>query len=91
MPSKPFDRQYGQALLDFIQGGGYPDSEIISAEVPSTAIPGILKQFKQAREDVKVRTMPVSMILKAKDFLSGQHQGYEQELCPRYRWLDFTS
>ena len=58
MPSNSSDQQYGQALLDSVRNGSYPESEdVISAELPPTAIPGILKLLKQAREDVKVRTM----------------------------------
>jgi len=55
MPSKLFEQHHGQALLDSIQNGSYPESEgVISADLPSTAIPDILKLLKQAREDVKV-------------------------------------
>lgn len=55
MPSKIPDHHYGQALLDSVQDGSYPESEeIISAELPPPAIPGILNVLEQARNDVKV-------------------------------------
>lgn len=55
MPSAVEDRQLGQAVLDSVQYGSYPESEdVISAEVPPTAIPSILKLLGQAREGVKV-------------------------------------
>lgn len=56
MPSHISDHQYGQAVLNSVQSGTYPDSEeIIAAEVPPSALPTILKLVDQAREDVKVR------------------------------------
>lgn len=56
MPSHISDHQYGEAVLDSVQSGTYPESEeIIAAEVPPSALPTILKLVDQAREDVKVR------------------------------------
>ena len=58
MPSTLVDQHHGQALLDSIQYGSYPESEeVIAADLPSTAIPEILKLLKQAREDVKVHEL----------------------------------
>lgn len=58
MPSNSLDQHHGQALLDSIQNGSYPESEeVISADLPSTAIPDILKLLKQAREDVEVHEL----------------------------------
>lgn len=58
MPSNLLDRHHGQALLDSIQNGSYPESEeVISANLPSTAIPDILELLKQAREDIKVHEL----------------------------------
>lgn len=55
MPSQISDRQYGQAVLNSVQSGTYPESEeIVAAVVPSSALPTILKLVDQAREDVKV-------------------------------------
>ncbi|KAL8826478.1 MAG: hypothetical protein Q9191_003779 [Dirinaria sp. TL-2023a] len=54
MPSKLAEPQYAQALYESIRDGNYPESEdAISATLPTTAIPGVLKLLKQAREDVK--------------------------------------
>lgn len=56
MPSQISERQYGQAVLNSVQNGIYPESEeIVAAEVPPSALPAILKLVDQAREDVKVR------------------------------------
>lgn len=56
MPSKISDRQYGQAVLNSVLNGIYPESEeIVAAEVPPSALPTILKLVDQAGEDVKVR------------------------------------
>ena len=56
MPSHISDHQYGQAVLNSVQSGTYPESEeIIAAEVPPSALPTILKLVDQAREDLKVR------------------------------------
>lgn len=56
MPSSIDPQIYGQAVLDHIQTGAYPDSEeIISAELPASALPAVSKLIEEAREDVKVR------------------------------------
>lgn len=55
MPSAVLYHQYGQALLDSVRDGSYPESEeVISAELPPAAIPGILKHLEQTRNDIKV-------------------------------------
>ena len=49
------DHQYGQAVVDSIYNGSYPDSEeVVSGELPQSALSTILAQINQAREDVKV-------------------------------------
>lgn len=56
MPSQISDDAFGHALLQSIQDGGYPDAEeVISAELPSSALPLILELLGQARVDVKAR------------------------------------
>ena len=58
MPSKAAEQQYAQVLFDSIHNGSYPESEdAVSADLPSTAIPHVLELLKQAREDVKVRSL----------------------------------
>lgn len=55
MPSQISDDAFGQALLLSIQDGGYPEAEeVISAELPSSALPVILELLTKARVDVKV-------------------------------------
>lgn len=61
MPSQISDRQYGQAVLDSVQSGTYPESEaIVAAELPPSALPTILKLVDQAREDVKKNIRQIS-------------------------------
>lgn len=55
MPSRITPQQYGQAVLEHVQTGAYPESEeVISAEFPPSALPEVLGLIEQAREDVKV-------------------------------------
>ena len=55
MPSRITPQQYGQALLEHVQTGAYPESEeIVSADFPPSALPQVSKLIEQAREDVKV-------------------------------------
>ncbi len=55
MPSQITSQQYGQAVLEHVQSGAYPEEEVISAQLPSSALPEVLRFIEQAREDVKVR------------------------------------
>lgn len=55
MPSQISDREYGQAILESVRSGSYPDTEaVVSADLPPSALPTVLKLVAQAREDVKV-------------------------------------
>ena len=55
MPSRITPQQYGQAVLNHVQTGAYPESEeVVSADLPPSALPEISKLIEQAREDVKV-------------------------------------
>ncbi len=55
MPSTVSDKQLQQAVLESVQDGAYPESEaVISAELPPTALSGLLARFEQAREDLRV-------------------------------------
>ncbi|MCJ1465987.1 hypothetical protein MMC07_004606 [Pseudocyphellaria aurata] len=61
MPSKISDRQYGQAVLNSVQSGIYPESEeIVAAEVSPSALPTILRLVDQAGEDVKKTIREIS-------------------------------
>lgn len=55
MPSQITSEQYGQAVLKHVQSGAYPEEEVISAQLPPSALPVVSKLIEQAREDVKVR------------------------------------
>lgn len=51
------DEQLGEAVLQSAKDGLYPDSEeVISANIPATALPVLLQYLNDAREEVKVRT-----------------------------------
>jgi centromere/kinetochore protein ZW10 len=55
MPSLISDHQYGQAVVESVYNGSYPESEeIISANLPESALPTILELVHQAQEGVKV-------------------------------------
>lgn len=55
MTSQIDSHKYGQAVLEHVQRGAYPESEeIISAELPSSVLPQVTKLIEEAREDVKV-------------------------------------
>lgn len=55
MPSQISDHQYGQAVVESVYNGTYPESEeVISGTLPESALPTILNLIDQAREDVKV-------------------------------------
>lgn len=60
MSSHITPQQYGQAVLEHVQSGAYPDSEeVISAELPASALPEVSKLLEQAKEDVKVWTYEI--------------------------------
>ena len=47
--------QYGEALLKHVEKGEYPDSEeLISSELPTSALPQVAELVEQARLDIKV-------------------------------------
>ena len=62
MSSRVTAQQYAQALLDHVQNGTFPESEeVVSAELPASALPAVSKLIEQAREDVKVgEFLPIS-------------------------------
>ena len=55
MSSRVTPQQYGQAVLEHVQDGTYPElEEIVSAELPPSAFPEIAKFIEQAEGEVKV-------------------------------------
>lgn len=55
MPQHFSDDQYGRAVFESVQSGAYPESEkLVSAELPSPALPKIIELVEKACEDVKV-------------------------------------
>lgn len=55
MPPQVSDEQLGQAILESAKDGSYPSSEeVISADVPASALPVALQLLRDAREEVKV-------------------------------------
>lgn len=55
MPSSITQEQYGKAVLEYAQTGTYPEAEdVISAELPPSALPYISKLIGQSQEEVQV-------------------------------------
>jgi hypothetical protein len=55
MPAQASDEQLGNALLQSVEHGAFPqDEQVASAAVPSSALPKLLEVVSQAREDTKV-------------------------------------
>lgn len=55
MPSGTSDLELSKAVYQHVDLGTYPDNEeVISAELPSTALETLSKLLDQARADVKV-------------------------------------
>lgn len=66
MPPRITPQQYGQAVLEHVQTGAYPESEeVISADFPPSALPEVSKLIEQAREDLKVHSRPFHWHLEA--------------------------
>ncbi len=66
MVSRVTPQQYGQAVLEHAQTGTYPeDEDVISAELPPSALPDVSKVIGQAREDVQVGCIYKPQIMKA--------------------------
>jgi centromere/kinetochore protein ZW10 len=56
MPSKISEKELGDAIIQSVEHGVYPESEdVASAELPPTALPNLLEAIGKARENVKVR------------------------------------
>ena len=56
MPPKVSDEQLGDAILESVEHGSFPqDGDVASATVPSTALPKLLEKVGKAREEAKVR------------------------------------
>ena len=87
MPSRITPQQYGQAVLEHVQTGAYPESEeVVSADFPPSALPEVSKLIEQAREDVKVciygrstcssKPLITKIIEKHQEGQPGQRPGY---------------
>ncbi|KAL6716444.1 ribosome biogenesis protein ytm1 [Lecanora helva] len=54
MTTQITSQQYGQAILEHVENGSYPETEeIISGDLPPSALPEISELIEQAKEDVK--------------------------------------
>jgi protein transport protein DSL1/ZW10 len=61
MEAQITDEQLGEAVLKSVQYGVYPDlEEVISADVPDSALPAVLEILNNARNDIKVATYLVN-------------------------------
>ena len=56
MASQTSEQDLGDAILQSVQHGSFPQSEhVASAPVPATVLPKLLEVVGKAREDTKVR------------------------------------
>jgi protein transport protein DSL1/ZW10 len=54
MPPKPPAEVLADAVIRNVEHGIYPDSEdVVSAELPSSALPRLLDTIQKARDEVK--------------------------------------
>ena len=84
MSSRVTPQQYGQAVLENVQGSAYPESEdVISAELPPSALPEVSKLIEQAREDVKVGRSLGPLRMPTKPLSSRPLLGETAERVPR--------
>ena len=55
MPSRIAEDRLSEAVLQFVQESAYPeDEDVVSAELPPSALTSLSKLLDQARIDVKV-------------------------------------
>ncbi|KAJ9645135.1 ribosome biogenesis protein ytm1 [Coniosporium tulheliwenetii] len=55
------DEELRTAILQHVEHGGYPDSEdVAAAELPPSALPGLLEAIARAKEDVKSEIREIS-------------------------------
>lgn len=54
MSQNPSDHEICHALLDFVTEGSYPTENIVSAELPASALSTELDLISKAREQVEV-------------------------------------
>ncbi|KAI9660874.1 MAG: ribosome biogenesis protein ytm1 [Trizodia sp. TS-e1964] len=61
MPPQANYHQLGNAILQSVQNGAYPESEdIVSADLPSAALPAVIGLVEQAAEDLKTSIREIS-------------------------------
>jgi hypothetical protein len=48
------DSELPNAILQHVELGAYPEPDVASAEIPASALPGILEAVDKTREGVKV-------------------------------------
>ncbi|KAL9101133.1 MAG: hypothetical protein Q9163_003577 [Psora crenata] len=61
MPSYIRPQEYGEAILDHARSGAYPGSEdLVSSELPTSALSEVLELIEHAREDVKRNIRSIS-------------------------------
>lgn len=55
MPPKASDEALADAVIQNVEFGAYPDSEdVISADLPASALPRLLDTIQKARDEVTV-------------------------------------
>ena len=63
MPSNISDEQFGDAIVKSVEDGVFPeDGDVVSSELPSSALVSLSNLLEQARADVKVGPLPTCSI-----------------------------
>jgi len=68
MPSQVSAEKLGDAILQSVEHGGFPqDEHVASATVPASALPKLLEVVGRAKEDTKVRGVSIFSLHSAND------------------------
>ena len=55
MPPLPNDEHHSRIILEAVQNNTYPESqELLSSEIPSSTLSGLISRFDSARRSVEV-------------------------------------
>ena len=95
MTASVADHDLSTAILNSIREGTFPDSEdVLTAELPATALPSILGEVSDARQQLEVQQyvqkLSTTLRLTARAFL-GRDLSYKSRDGNRRRSLDCAS
>lgn len=76
MPSRSSDDQLSNAILQSVEDGFYPeDEDVVSAELPPSALTSLSELLEQARTDVKVKEPQLFPKSLTDLMITGKHKG----------------